>query len=288
MKYRRNFAKIRTVEQTKLDRSDSKFNGKYWKLWGIRLFGSQIDRVLKVVMQSVTKGSEKPVWIATVNTEFVVKALEDKEFFEILQKTDLNVMDGIGLVWAKHVIARSKATWQSRRDCFGVPRNDVFNGIKIGMEILRGKHREELVPGVELMERMCEEASKNTMSVYFFGGWGDRASRTADYMMTKYPGLVVAGFADEDFDFNTQADFLFVARGMKKQEEWIEGHFDKLSVKVVMGVGRSFDYFSGDLKRAPQVVRKMGFEWLYSLYKEPKRWRRQLALPKFIWKIIFG
>jgi len=53
-----------------------------------------------------------------------------------------------------------------------------------------------------------------------------------------------------------------------------------------MGVGRSFDYYSGDLKRAPKRWRKMGMEWLYSLIKEPKRFKRQLELPKFVWKVL--
>jgi len=79
---------------------------------------------------------------------------------------------------------------------------------------------------------------------------------------------------------------LFVAYGMRKQEEWIEANWDKLKARVVVGVGRSFDYYSGDLKRAPSFVRKMGLEWLYSLIKEPKRWKRQLALPKFIWMVM--
>jgi N-acetylglucosaminyldiphosphoundecaprenol N-acetyl-beta-D-mannosaminyltransferase len=77
-----------------------------------------------------------------------------------------------------------------------------------------------------------------------------------------------------------------VAYGMKKQEDWIDENLAKLSAKVVIGVGRSFDYYSGALKRAPLGVRKMGFEWLYSLIKEPKRWKRQLALPKFMWMVM--
>ena len=81
-------------------------------------------------------------------------------------------------------------------------------------------------------------------------------------------------------------DMLFVAYGMKKQEEWIEKNIEKLKVGVVMGVGRSFDYYSGDLKRAPKIWCDMGLEWLYSLLKEPKRWRRQLALPKFVWRVM--
>ena len=73
---------------------------------------------------------------------------------------------------------------------------------------------------------------------------------------------------------------------MKRQEEWIMTNLKKLKVGVVMGVGRSFDYYSGDLKRAPVWMRKMGLEWLYSLFKEPKRWKRQLVLPKFIWMVL--
>jgi len=81
-------------------------------------------------------------------------------------------------------------------------------------------------------------------------------------------------------------DILLVAYGMKKQEFWINDNLDKLEVGLVMGVGRSFDYYSGELKRAPNWVRNMGMEWLYSLIKEPKRIKRQLVLPKFWWKVI--
>lgn len=248
--------------------SDDKISGSCWQLWGIPLYGRGMGRVLKLVEDQIDTNSNKPFWIATVNTEFVMEALKDRQFFNLLQKTDLNVVDGIGLVWAKMV--------KSGR-----------NFLMAGVEVLQGKHREGVVTGVELMEKMCQSAERKGETVYFFGGWGDRAKRTAEYFERKYPKLKVAGFKDESFDLETKVDFLFVARGMKKQELWIEDHFDRLRVKVVMGVGRSFDYFSGDLKRAPDKIRKMGLEWAYSLYKEPKRWKRQLALPKFILKILF-
>jgi len=81
-------------------------------------------------------------------------------------------------------------------------------------------------------------------------------------------------------------DILLVAYGMKKQEFWINENLDKLDVGLVMGVGRSFDYYSGELKRASLWVRRMGMEWLYSLIKEPKRLKRQLVLPRFVWKVL--
>jgi N-acetylglucosaminyldiphosphoundecaprenol N-acetyl-beta-D-mannosaminyltransferase len=273
----------------KRDGSDDKISGSCWQLWGIPLYGRGMGRVLKLVEDQIDTNHNKPFWVATVNPEFVMEAAKDRHFLEILQETDLNVMDGVGLIWAQM------------------------------MKEGNGWHRENLVPGVELMDRMCQLAERKGKrnglkpfrtkiknrregfttlpKIYFLGGFGDRAERTAKYFKNKYINIEVGWSQGRPIESNNEVlekinkfkpDFLFVAYGMKKQELWIEDHFDRLKVKVVMGVGRSFDYFSGDLKRAPEWVRKMGLEWLYSLYKEPKRWKRQLALPKFVWKVIFG
>jgi N-acetylglucosaminyldiphosphoundecaprenol N-acetyl-beta-D-mannosaminyltransferase len=263
------------VKTEESDRRDSKIDVNSWELWGISLFGRGEMGVLELVEKHLALGKGN-YWVATVNPEFMMEAEKDGQFKALLKRTSLNVVDGIGLIWAKEVMKRGNA--------FGV-----------GIEILRGKNKENLVTGADLMDKMCAMAERLQKSVYFFGGWRDRAERTAKYFLGKYPRLKVAGYRAEDFDFSIKTDFLFVAYGMKKQEKWIDQHFDppagragKLSVKVVMGVGRSFDYYSGDLKRAPGWVRRMGMEWFYSLCKEPKRWKRQLVLPGFIWKVLMG
>lgn len=241
--------------------------------FGFMLFGSNIDTLLGMIQSDMAK--RQKIWIATVNPEFVVETTKDNRFLKILQsKTSYNVIDGIGLIWGdkiKHQNSKIKK---------------FLLGIKIGVEILGGRHRENLITGVDLMDKLCQMAEDKKQTVYFFGGWGDRSQKTAKYFLKKYPKLKVVGYGAEDFDFKTKVDYLFVARGMKKQEEWIESNFDKLNVGLVMGVGRSFDYYSGDLPRAPKWVQKIGLEWLFSLVMEPSRWRRQLALPKFIWKVL--
>jgi N-acetylglucosaminyldiphosphoundecaprenol N-acetyl-beta-D-mannosaminyltransferase len=145
------------------------------------------------------------------------------------------------------------------------------------------------------MKKMIEMAAEKGYSVYFLGGWGNRSERTAKYFGKKYKGLRVGYCRGEPEVKNEEVmrkinefkpDFLFVAYGMKKQEEWVNKNLKNLDVGVAMGVGRSFDYLSGDLKRAPNWVRKMGMEWLYSLIKEPKRWKRQLELVRFAKKVI--
>jgi N-acetylglucosaminyldiphosphoundecaprenol N-acetyl-beta-D-mannosaminyltransferase len=249
----------------------SKNADRYWQMWGIPLFGGGEAEVLEIIKgwfnQPSSQSFSEPRWIATVNPEFMMAAEEDADFRGILNKTNLNVVDGVGLIWAREVTGGKSA-------------------FEAGVEILHGKHRENLITGADLMDKMCGLAEKEGKTVYFYGGWEDRSERTAKYFLRKYPKLKVAGYRAEDFDFKTETDILFVARAMKKQEKWIAANFDKLKVKVVMGVGRSFDYYSGELPRAPKKLRKMGLEWLYSLYREPKRWRRQLALPRFIWKVL--
>lgn len=247
-----------------------------WILWGIRLSCAGVERLIDRIRQALDNEG-KPIWIATVNPEFMVAASQDNKFEEILkEKTTINVMDGVGLAWAKEIVSEKN----------GLKRLGL--GLGVGIKILGGGYRDEVVTGVELMDRLCELAQKDERSVFFLGGWNDRAKRTMEYFGRKYPGLKVVGYGDENYNLETKVDILFVAYGMKKQEEWIDSNLEKLNCRLVMGVGRSFDYYSGDLKRAPKWIRRMGLEWLYSLYKEPKRWKRQLKLPIFMAKVMGG
>jgi exopolysaccharide biosynthesis WecB/TagA/CpsF family protein len=75
---------------------------------------------------------------------------------------------------------------------------------------------------------------------------------------------------------------LFVAYGFPKQEQWITDHIDSLPFRVGMGVGGAFDYFSGTVSRAPKLIQRIGFEWLYRLARQPWRVKRQVALLDFI------
>ena len=79
--------------------------GTDWQIYDIRLFGSQIGEVLTIV-EGWISSRLKNKWIATVNPEFVIKATKDEKFLDLLKETDLNVMDGIGLIWAKELEKR--------------------------------------------------------------------------------------------------------------------------------------------------------------------------------------
>jgi len=193
-----------------------------------------------------------------------MKTSKDGEFLRLLQKTDINVVDGIGLAWAAKY--------------------------RLGKKV-------EVISGSDLIMDLCALAEKKKYSVYFLGGWGERSEMTANNLKKKFPKLEVVGYyagnsIGEDEKIlkalgSDRIDILFVAYGMKTQEEWIARNLEKINIGLAIGVGRSFDYYSGVLKRAPKNWRKLHLEWLYSLIQEPKRWRRQLELPKFVLKVLF-
>jgi len=265
---------------------------KSFKMWEIDFCGRDRQGVLNFLEEGKYK---KPWWIATVNPEFVIKARKDREFLKILHKTDMNVVDGIGIIWAKELLNRVKN--QGEEEGFGIGKfgKRLVSGAEVGLGVLAGKYRNRLVAGSKLMDDICGLAVKKHEKVFFLGGYEERAQKTQKFFEKKYKGLKAMSCPGEGKVNNKEVlkqinkfrpDYLFVAYGMKKQEEWIEKNIGLIKVGVVMGVGRSFDYYSGELKQAPEEWRRIGLEWLYSLIQEPKRWKRQLALPEFIWKVL--
>jgi exopolysaccharide biosynthesis WecB/TagA/CpsF family protein len=266
-----------------------KIVGRYWEIFDISLFSSHKSQVLEILSENLTLGTKK-YWIATVNPEFVMETEKDSDFKKILQKTDLNVIDGIGLVWARELNKKFLIS------------NDQFlrkflYGIKVGVEVLRGKYIDQIASGADLILELAKIAKEKNKKIFLLGGWNGRAEKTANYLKSKFlisnnqiewcegePNIVNSEVVEKINSF--KPDILLVAYGMKKQEFWIDKNLKNLDVGIVMGVGRSFDYYSGELKRAPNWVRKIGMEWFYSLIKEPKRLKRQLVLPSFVWKVL--
>ena len=196
--------------------------------------------------------------IITLNAEILYKAQTDTELMRIIQKADLNTPDGSGTVWAIKQLT--------------------------GQDVDR-------VTGIDLMTEICKQSRKNDWKVFLFGGKpgiADEAGRQLeeDYS-TPIAGMLNGYFKEEDEESilerinDSDADILFVALGAPKQELWIDKYRERLNVPVGIGVGGSFDVISGQVERAPQFFQKMGLEWLWRLLKEPWRWKRMMALPKF-------
>ncbi len=204
--------------------------------------------------------------IATVNPEFVVMTQTNAEFRRVLNTTALNVPDGVGLLWASRHL--------------GTP--------------LR-----ERVTGQEMVDRITALAAEHGHRVFFLGAREGIAERAAAALAAMHPRLQIAGCyagspAREEEDNivarvnAANAQILFVAYGPPKQELWIARNAARLAprVSVAMGVGGTFDTLAGIVPRAPQWIRNAGFEWTYRLLREPRRFKRQLAIPYFMWLVV--
>jgi len=258
------------------------------------IFSGGKRRVLSLITKFIAYNGG--FWhVVTVNPEFVMMAKNDKKFTKILESAALKTTDGIGLVWADQVYKFSIFNFQFSTCLVG----KLIAGMVVGLEILAGKYRQKIAAGSELMVDVCQTAVKNGWPVFFLGGFEDGAKLTGEKISEMIGGGLKYETCSGRPDFSdaqvllliqkSRIKVLFVAYGMKKQEEWIYEHrkeLEKAGVRVAMGVGRSFDYYSGKIKMAPVWVRRMGLEWLYSLMKEPKRWKRQLVLPKFVWEVL--
>ena len=283
----------------------------FGKKYGLDIFGGIKADLLKELKQrlEVKKGL---TWLATINPEFVLESQKDSNFQQILNKTSINCVDGIGLIWADKVIQFSIFNFQFSR--LGVVGR-LLAGFWIGINVLRGKYRNRIAPGSELIVDLTKIAVRKKWKVFFLGGFGDGAKKTGEYINSSIvpDGLCHRNSAllrNYELRFKTcegrpryndaqvllliqkyKPQMLFVAYGMKKQEEWVykyKKELEKTGVRLVMGVGRSFDYYSGQIPLAPMWVKKMGLEWLFALVVDPKRWRRDIKLVGFIKMVLAG
>ncbi len=232
---------------------------------GVGVTDASLDDILEYVSDILSK-SKHSLSIVTPNPEIIMHAVSHEYYKDVLNRADIALCDGVGLFLAARLL--------------GTPIS-------------------ERISGVDFMENLCRLSSEKAYTVGFLGGRDGVAERAAKCLVSKYPNLKVT-FVAEEWEENRFAratqykagkreprdsapvDILFVAFGFPKQEEWIDQHLSTLPVRVMMGVGGAFDYLSGDVSRAPVLLRSLGLEWLYRLIRQPWRIQRQLALPKFL------
>ena len=237
----------------------------------ITVLGIPIDCVTwKRINSTVLRLLEekKQVFIATPNPEHIILAQKQRNFYTVLQHTDLNVPDGIGLVWAAKRIQAKQ----------GVSRPI------------------ERVTGIDLMLYLCKTYGVH-MKVGLLGGLDGVASKAADSLCKLIPKLdIIAlpyyeyGKADTEIVQkirDEEVEIPFVALGAPKQELFISKYPKNMpDVRLAMGVGGAFDVFAGVLRRPPEWVQNLNLEWLYRLIQEPSRWKRQLKLVEFVWRVL--
>lgn len=206
----------------------------------------------------------EPHVVITANPEFVMEARNNHSFQKVINNSELVVADGIGVVLASKIMRTP------------LP---------------------ERVAGCDLMFDLFEYIKNTKYTVYFLGGAVGVTDIAKAKMERKYAGLKIVGTSNGYFDSEQEKiivqeiktlkpDILLVGLGFPRQEMWIDKHKNELGVKILVGVGGSFDVMAEKVQRAPESFRKLGLEWFYRLLKEPKRIVRMMQLPLFVIVVI--
>lgn len=205
--------------------------------------------------------------IVSLNPENLVIAHENSLFRKVLSEGDIQLIDGVGVL--------------------------------LGSSIL-GIQAQQRITGVDFMNEILKISKNRSLRVLFIGGQGNLAEEVANRYQKIYPSSKFKGLfgisniqkptqQEEDNIFSIVADYkpqiLFVAFGSPNQELWLYKHKDSLKGIICMGVGGGFDFISGNIKRAPLFIRKLGFEWLFRLILQPWRWKRQVSLIRYMYLI---
>lgn len=202
--------------------------------------------------------------IVTINPEMIMNAQKDETFFDILDASDLNIADGVG--------------------------------IKIALK-LQGINQNQ-IRGVDFSRELIKLASKNNYRIAFLGAKEEVINKAKENFLKENPNLnfvyVRNGYFDDENKIieeikNANPQILLVGLGSPKQEELILKLKSHLQGCVMVGVGGSFDVFSGIVKESPLVWRKLGLEWLYRTLCQPERIKRIFpTLPIFLIKCIIN
>lgn len=196
--------------------------------------------------------------VATVNADFVVKALDDPELRGILQESDMATADGMPLVWGARLL---------------------------GVD-LQGR-----VTGADMVPALAARAAEKGYRVYLLGAAPGVAARAAEILKARHPALQIVGIVSPPygsiFEMDpaiaagveaAHPDILLVAFGNPKQEKWISMYSRSLHVPVMIGIGGTLDFIAGVTRRAPEWMQRSGLEWVFRLVQEPKRlWRRYVV-----------
>jgi N-acetylglucosaminyldiphosphoundecaprenol N-acetyl-beta-D-mannosaminyltransferase len=221
------------------------------------VMGQPVDLLADYAAWLTTQMQQKiGVHVITLNAEMTMQAHQNPSLAAILQQAELVIPDGAGIVLYFQLY---------------------------GQKISR-------CAGIELAAMMIEQAAQDQASAFFYGGKPGVAAAAASLLQQRLPQLNMAGVWDGYVQDEaaivaqieaTQPRLILVGLGVPRQELWIAANRHRCPEAIWIGVGGSFDIWSGMKERAPEWFCRHNLEWLYRLYQEPWRWKRMSALPKF-------
>jgi len=229
-------------------------------LFNIKFSNLTLKETIEIIDSNI-RNNIKTIYM-DINTDKIVYAYENNYMFDIINSCDIVNPDGMAVFWASKFL---------------------------------GKPLKERIAGVDLFVELIKVSAEKGYRIYFLGAKQEVLEKMIKNIKEKFNNEIIAGYRNGYFEENEEerivemindsgAEILFIGITSPKKELFIERNRDKLNVNFIMGVGGSFDVLAGHIKRAPIWVQKIGMEWLYRVYQEPRRlWKRYaVSNSKFI------
>lgn len=233
---------------------------------GVEVTDLTMSEAIALLERLMVEEGDRTHSVYFVNTHTLNTATDEPEYRGVLQRGDYVFGDGTGVRWATR--------------------------------FLHGERLQDNVNGTDLTPRLFADTAGKGYRYYLLGTREDSIPRAAEYARREFPGWEQVGYhhgyvqdpestAEVIADINAKRPhLLLVGMGNPLQERWIDRNLAELKVPVCMAIGGLFDYWSGELDRAPAWVRSLGYEWLHLLARQPHKARRYLlGNPHFLLRL---
>jgi len=206
--------------------------------------------------------------LAVINVHICVSALFKKQLRDMYNSADLVGIDSMPfLIWAR-------TFYNKNSDRFYAP---------------------------DLMLEVGSKAKEKDYTFFLYGGYSEAPDRMEEYLKLRFDGIKIVGKYSPPFrplsgeedqavcDMINAAkpDFLWIGLGSPKQDVWIDEHREKIKGCIIVPSGATFDFFGGKIRQAPQLIRNIGFEWLFRLTQDFRRLWQRYTIYNIIFVVMF-
>ncbi|MCG8591464.1 MAG: WecB/TagA/CpsF family glycosyltransferase [Proteobacteria bacterium] len=239
--------------------------GERFQVLGVDVLDRSMEEAVALLEQCIREPEAEARAVYFVNAHTLNVAHANSEYRAVLRAGDLVFGDGTGVRWAARYL-------HGRR--------------------LRGN-----VNGTDLVPALFAGLAGRGYRYFLLGATPDAIERSAEHARRAFPGWTLAGYHHGYVDIDSCAEvletietaqphLLLVGMGNPKQERWIHHNRSRLKVPLCLGIGGLLDYWAGDLDRAPGWIRRLGFEWLHLLRRQPRKFRRYvIGNPQFLLRV---
>lgn len=226
-----------------------------------KVFKKTVSNCGDEIIKHIKKKAKETKFLSTLNTNSLLVLEKDKKFKEAIIASNWVIPDGYGVVFACKLL---------------------------------GLNIKERISGSDIFNDLNNKLNKQKKYKYvFFGSTKKTLKLISKKMKLNYPNIKVVGCLSPSFKptfsktetdkilkyiNNKRADVLWIGLTQPKQEKWIYENYSRLNVKFAGTVGAVFDFYSGQIKRAPTIIQNLSLEWIHRIYQDPRRlWARYLV-----------